>query len=706
MHRNKAYTGIDCFRFLAAILIVAIHTSPFGGVSDTADFILTRVIARVAVPFFFMTSGYFLISRYARNGKRLTKFLKKTALLYLSAMLLYVPVQLYNGYFAKTDLLQLVKDVIFNGTMYHLWYLSAAMLGGWLAWHLVRRLDFAGAFGVSAVLYAIGLLGDSYFGLAKLAGLQGLYDQLFTLFDYTRNGIFFAPVFFVLGGWLAKRQPMPKKLAIPGLALSFAAMLAEALLLRHFGWQKHDSMYVFLLPVMLCLFELLRQFEGKRKPLLRDSALVLYIIHPMVIVALRLFAKLTGLEALLIYCNPVHFLAVALSSAAAALLWAWLKKKRKKPAESHTTERAWLRLSTANLIHNAHVLRGCMQPGCRLMAVVKAQAYGHGDYETATFLEEAGVDAFAVATLDEGIALRKEGIRSEILVLGYTAPQRAKDLKKYDLCQTLISAEHARDLNAQGYPIRAHLKIDTGMHRLGMDWQDGEQLQQVLEMKNLRVEGIFTHLCVSDSRTEEDEAFSQEQIRRFRLVLEEVKKTHPTIRCHIQSSYGLLNYPELQCDYARMGVSLYGVTSSPDDVTRLQPELLPTLSLHARVAMLRSLKAGESMGYGRAFTAQRDSRIAIVPLGYADGYPRSLSCGRGKALLCGKEAPVAGRICMDQLALDVTDIPEAEVGSIATFIGIDGDREITTPQVAEAAGTISNEILSRMGRRLKLEVTE
>lgn len=706
MYRNKAYTGIDCFRFLAAILIVAIHTSPLGGVNATADFILTRVIARVAVPFFFMTSGYFLISRYARDGKRLTRFLKKTALLYLSAMALYVPVQLYNGYFAQTDLLQLVKDVIFNGTMYHLWYLSAAMLGGWLAWHLVRRLDFGGAFVVSAILYAVGLLGDSYFGLAKLAGLEGIYAQFFTLFDYTRNGIFFAPLFFVLGGWLAKRQPVSRKVAVAGLILSFAAMLAEALALRQLGWQKHDSMYVFLLPVMLFLFDLLRRFEGKRMPLLRDSALVLYIIHPMVIVALRLFAKLIRLEDLLIYCNPVHFAVVAISSAAAALLWAWLSKKWKKKAADHITDRAWLRLSTSNLIHNVQALRGCMQPGCRLMAVVKAQAYGHGDYETATFLEEAGVDAFAVAALDEGIALRKEGIRSEILVLGYTDPRRACDLKKYDLCQTLISADHAESLDAQGYPIRVHLKIDTGMHRLGMDWQDKEGVQKVLSLKNLRPEGIFTHLCVSDSRAAEDEAFSYEQIRRFQLVLEKVRQTHPKIRCHIQSSYGLLNYPELQCDYARMGVSLYGVTSAPDDVTRLQPELLPTLSLHARVAMLRTLKAGEAMGYGRAFTAERDSRIAIVPLGYADGYPRSLSCGKGKALICGKEAPVAGRICMDQLALDVTDIPEAEVGSIATFIGADGDLEITTPQVAEAAGTISNEILSRMGRRLKLEVTE
>ena len=706
MHRNKNYTGIDCFRFLAAFLIIAIHTSPLGSFSAVGDFVLTRVIARVAVPFFFTTSGFFMISRYARDEKKLTNFLKKTALLYVCRILLYIPINLYNGYFHRNDLLQILKDILFDGTLYHLWYLPAAMLGGWIAWQLSRRLDLGKAFAVSAGLYVIGLLGDSYFGLAKVLGLEGVYNQLFTLFDHTRNGIFFAPVFFVLGGWLAKKEPVKAKIALPGLVISFAAMLAEALLLRKLGWQRHDSMYIFLLPVMFFLFECLLQLQGKRVGLLRDMSLAIYIIHPMGIVALRLFAKILGLEALLIDNSMAHFLAVSAGSAAVAAAWAMLKRKRKRKPGASDTERAWIEISIGNLKNNVDVLRGCMQPGCRLMAVVKAQAYGHGDYETVAFLEESGVDAFAVATVDEGVALRKEGIRSEILILGYTAPDRARDLKRYRLTQTVIGFEHAEALSARGYDIPVHIKIDTGMHRLGLDWQDKTHLQQILSMPHLKVEGIFTHLCVSDSNTPEDVAFSQEQIRRFRVMLEQAKVSHPKIRSHIQSSYGLLNYPELQCDYVRMGVSLYGVTSTPGDETKLQPLLRPTLSLKARVAMIRSLREGDCAGYGRAFTARRDSRIAIVPLGYADGYPRSLSCGKGKALICGKEAPIAGRVCMDQLALDVTDIPEAQIGSIATFIGVDGDLEITTPETAAAAGTISNEILSRMGRRLKMVVTK
>lgn len=173
-------------------------------------------------------------------------------------------------------------------------------------------------------------------------------------------------------------------------------------------------------------------------------------------------------------------------------------------------------------------------------------------------------------------------------------------------------------------------------------------------------------------------------------------------KAHIQSSYGLLNYPELECDYIRVGVALYGVLSSTNDKAKLELDLRPVLSLKAKVVLIRKIKQGESVGYSRAFTATRDSLIAILPIGYADGFPRNLSCGNSYALIGGRQAPIVGKICMDQLAVDVTDIPNVKTGSIATLIGKDGKEEITAPMVAESAESITNELLSRMGHRLNI----
>ena len=166
--------------------------------------------------------------------------------------------------------------------------------------------------------------------------------------------------------------------------------------------------------------------------------------------------------------------------------------------------------------------------------------------------------------------------------------------------------------------------------------------------------------------------------------------------------YGLLNYPELECDYIRVGVALYGVLSSINDKTKLELDLRPVLSLKAKVVLIRKIKQGESVGYSRAFTATRDSLIAILPIGYADGFPRNLSCGNSYVLIGGRQAPIVGKICMDQLAVDVTDIPNVKTGSIATLIGKDGKEEITAPMVAESAESITNELLSRMGHRLNI----
>lgn len=314
-----------------------------------------------------------------------------------------------------------------------------------------------------------------------------------------------------------------------------------------------------------------------------------------------------------------------------------------------------------------------------------------------------GVHAFAVATIDEGIRLRRYGISGEILILGYTAPARAKDLYKYDLMQSLIDYGYAILLNKQGHHVKTHIKIDTGMHRLGFEKEDAENIARVFSLKNLKVCGIFTHLCASDSMDEKDVCFTNIQIESFYQLLKSIKEKGIVIpKIHIQSSYGFLNYPGLHCDYVRAGIALYGVLSSPNDKTRLQLDLRPVLSLKSRVILLRQVKGGDPVGYGRSFVADRNRLIAILPAGYADGYPRSLSCGKGSVLINGHRAPIVGKICMDMLTVDVTDCPDVTIGSIATLIGKDGEKEIPAPMVAEISESITNELLSRMRRRLKV----
>ena len=708
MTKNESYTGIDYFRFIAALLIIAIHTSPLGSFSETGDFMLTRIIARVAVPFFFMTSGFFLISRYTCSAEKLGAFIKKTTLIYGVAILLYIPINVYNGYFKMDNLLpNIIKDIVFDGTLYHLWYLPASIIGAAIAWYLVKKLNYPKALMVASVLYLIGLFGDSYYGITeKISCLNSLYTYIFQVTDYTRNGIFFAPIFFILGGFIADNRPqITFGKSFLGFAISLALMLGEAMILHHFDLQRHDSMYVFLLPCMYFLFIVILHFKGKRLVSLRTASLIIYIIHPMMIVVIRLFSKLLHIQKLFVENSIVHYFAVCLTSVvfSVVLTAMWNKYKPKKAKHTADTDRAYLEIDLNNLEHNVKVLKRAMPQKCELMAVVKAEAYGHGLYEIATHLNKIGVKAFAVATIDEGIKLRQYGVLGEILILGYTAPARAKELRKYDLTQTLIDYKYALLLDKQGYDVMTHIKVDTGMHRLGFDAKDIEKISAVFSMKHIKVSGIYTHLCAADSIDEKDIFFTNVQIESFYNLLNQLKEKGITIpKIHIQSSYGLLNYPELKCDYVRVGVSLYGVLSSPNDRTKLHLDLRPVLSLKSRVILLREIKKGESVGYSRSFVANRDSLIALLPVGYADGYPRNLSCGKSYVLINGHQAPVVGKICMDQLAVDVTDIPNVKTGSIATLIGKDGKEEITAPMVAESAESITNELLSRMGHRLNI----
>lgn len=364
--------------------------------------------------------------------------------------------------------------------------------------------------------------------------------------------------------------------------------------------------------------------------------------------------------------------------------------------------RAWIEISRENLRHNVGQLRALLPKGCELMPVLKANAYGHGAAMIAKELQKLGVQAFCVATALEGVELRQSGIRGEILVLGYTHPEQFSLLRRYRLTQTVVDFDYAQVLNGYGKEIRVHIGVDTGMHRLGENWENLNRIRHLFHLRNLRVAGIFTHLCAADGENEEDQAFTAMQAQRFYRTVENIETSECTsLKAHILGSYGLFHYPELAGNYARIGIALYGLLSSEEDLSRCPVNLRTILSLKARVASVKELRAGESAGYNRAFTALRQTRTATLAIGYADGLPRALSCGVGSVLINGRRAPIIGKICMDQTLVDITGIPNVRPGGTAVIIGESGEDSISACDLAKQAGTITNEILSRLGPRLE-----
>lgn len=718
MTARRGYPAVDRFRVAAALLVVCIHTAPLASFSAAADFAL-KTLARLAVPFFFTATGFFLLGELVRPGLRprtlspgVRRFLKKTGVLYAACTVLYLPVTLYAGNFPVENVLgELVRDAVLDGTFYHLWYLPAALLGVLVVCGLLRFLRPGAAAGVCGALYLAGLLGDSWYGLAKqLPALKAGYDALFGVMDYTRNGLFFAPAFLMLGallaGFPARRRP---RACLAGLGCSLALLFAEAFGLRALGWPRHDSMYLALVPCACFLFLCLLVPRGGDAPFLREFSMLVYVLHPMAIVGVRGAAKALHAREWLVENSLAHFVAVAAASCAAAWLLARLSQRRRWDGHSGTAPkpdlrraRAWAEVDLEAVARNAGALQGCMPAGCRLMAVVKADAYGHGAPAVAGRLWQAGVRAFAVATPEEGAQLRRCGITGEILVLGYADAARVRELRRWRLCQTVTDPAHARALaRAAGRrPLPVHIAVDTGMHRLGTDAGAAPAVAEMLRLPGLEVRGLFTHLAVADSPAPEDAAFTRTQLDAFEALARKLRGAGYTLPpLHAQASCGILNQPQPDCGYARPGIALYGALSTAGCAARLHPVLAPALALRARVVSVRRVPPGEGAGYGLAFRARRSTRLAVVAIGYADGWPRAAGEGRGHVLLHGRRAPVVGRVCMDQLLVDATDTGAA-VGDVATLIGADGPERITAEEAAEAAGTIANELLCRIGPRV------
>ena len=694
MRKNPKYPALDNFRLAAAFLVVAIHTSPLANWSETADFWLTRILARVVVPFFLMVSGYFLAGSGWRKDK-IVRFLSKTSLLYLVSVLLYLPLNIYAG---LPGIGEDLKRLLFDGTFYHLWYLPAALVGCIIACGL-SRLGLRTALPIAAVLYLVGLGGDSYYGIVSvLPPVRAVYEGIFYVSSYTRNGIFLAPLFFLLGA-AAHKWKADGRVSCAGFILSLAAMSAEGFILHHMGVQRHDSMYLSLPVCMLFLFSfLLDRNSGENKTARSVSALV-YILHPWMIVCVRAGAKITNLEGLFIQNQAVHFIAVSVLSFAVSAVLAGIRPSLK----ANPTARAWREIDLKALLHNVRILKEQAGPGCEIMAVLKADAYGHGAVGTARALQKQGiVKAYAVACLSEAIRLRKAGIRGCILVLGYTLPSESRLLSRWKVTQTVIDEDYAAQLSqaSQGRKIPVHLAIDTGMNRLGIPAADLESLRRVYRLPNLEVQGIFSHLCVSDSLASEDVSFTLMQVKEFYAsVLNLQSNGMDTGKIHLQASYGVINLPAQPCDYARVGIALYGVYSHNAPVQR-RPDIWPVLSLKARVALVRHLEPGETAGYGRAFTAQTPTDLAVLSIGYADGLPRNFADLNGSVLLHGQRVPAVGRLCMDQMLVDITGIEGIRGGDIAVILGRDGAALIRAEDLAEQCGTITNDFLSRLGERL------
>lgn len=971
MYTTKNYGALDRFRVAAAILVIAIHTSPLASINESADFFLTRVLARIAVPFFLMVTGQFVAARFLDSPEEgrpaLKKFLAKTSLLYAFCILLYLPIGIYAGHYKDMTVGSALRMLVFDGTFYHLWYFPAAILGILLVYLMSRFLSLRIMTIVSFVLYAIGLFGDSYYGIAQKAPVaEGAYEFIFKISSYTRNGLFFAPLFLVMGMWAGEKAREQELREAPegepvtdrqellsdcmGLVFSFFIMSGEAFLLRFFECQRHDSMYLMLIPTMYFLYQCLSAPHMACSRAFRTAATWIYILHPGIIVIVRGAAKPLKMTELLVENSLVHYLCVTLLSVMAGYLIAFIQSQfafrtdRKKrevkiaeicdllemeeqaarsaeaggydvplvedlspealeknisealeeteegeivsgnaapqsppsrtvsesigarrsqkaslsakvpmnakasaaavtdrtstadkataaakahpadnaplPSKTHPADnapmaskahpahsapaaartsappaapgfsgrlpygreglRAWIELDGDALRHNVDFLRSRLPEGCRLMPAVKAEAYGHGGIIISRLLNQMGIDAFCVACLAEGIALREAGIQGEILILGYTPSEDFRLLHLHQLTQSVVDYEYAKQLNHFGKKLHVHLAIDTGMHRLGIRCENLEELLSVCKMKNLSIDGYFTHLCVSDSQLYQDKMFTESQIQAFYQVIDILRQHgQPCRGLHILASYGILNLLEepaldelsapdclkaesaavrkkpaqksaaalhaaeydgsqedggsfegrgsstdlqkpeqghslqkqerssslqkqtlLAADYVRPGIVLYGLLSNKADSALWRSFLRPVLSLKARVSSVRPLYAGEATGYGAAFTAKRNMKIATISIGYADGLPRELSYGKGSVLINGYRAVILGRICMDQTIVDVSRIPRIQAGDIVVIIGRSGSLENTADSLATQCGTITNEFLSRLGGRL------
>ena len=365
---------------------------------------------------------------------------------------------------------------------------------------------------------------------------------------------------------------------------------------------------------------------------------------------------------------------------------------------------AWAEINVTNLDFNIKKIKEKVGEGKKITGIIKADGYGHGAVKMATVLRANGIESFGVATLSEAIKLRQAGFKlEEILILGLTPDPYIETLIEYDLTPVVCSYANAEKISEAakkaGTVVRGFIAIDTGMGRIGYIPEDPtalEEVKMIATLSNFRIQGLFSHFATADA-ADKNYALLQEQ--RFTAFYKKLRNEDINIPVRaLSNSAAIMEIPTAHFEQVRPGIILYGLYPS-HEVDRNELELKPAMSVKANIVHLKKVPAGTSISYGRKWTSTKDSIIATIPLGYADGYPRPYS-SRAEVIVNGVKAPIVGNICMDQCMIDVTHVPYVRVGDEVTVMGKDGIYEISADDIADATGTINYEIACAFGQRL------
>ncbi len=370
-------------------------------------------------------------------------------------------------------------------------------------------------------------------------------------------------------------------------------------------------------------------------------------------------------------------------------------------------KRAWAEVHLNRLERNLDKIKGNLPENTEIMAVVKADAYGHGEAEILYKLKSYGIKYFAVSNLDEAVSVRKHCVDGEILILGYTPPECAFELIQYNIIQGVVSYEHAKALSEnapKGKKVRCHIKIDTGMGRVGLKhdtpYETACEIRDIInDCKGISAEGIYTHFAVADSDEQPDIEYTKNQSEFIINTYDELEKLGIKLEhLHFLNSAGACYHKNERSTLARIGITMYGLYPNPS--LELPYQLEPVMDFKAVISEIKTIHKGDCVSYGRTYTAEKDTIIASVTVGYADGYSRLLS-SKADILVKGKKCRITGRVCMDQLMIDITDIKEdIKAGETVTLIGNDGENTITADNLAEIYGTIGYEVVCGISKRV------
>ncbi len=360
--------------------------------------------------------------------------------------------------------------------------------------------------------------------------------------------------------------------------------------------------------------------------------------------------------------------------------------------------RTWAEINLDNIEHNFNLIQRSLGNDTKIMSVVKADAYGHGSKMISKKLEELSTDWFAVSNIEEALQLRQFGIEKPILILGFTPPHLTKVLSENNLSQTVFDENYANALldcaKYENVKLKVHIKIDTGMGRLGFNAYDVDVIKSILDNDNFYAEGIFTHFATADFDNDENGHYTKNQYDLFVKCIDELKNQGIEFEFkHCSNSAATLKHTDLHLDMVRPGIILYGLKPSSHFN---EFDLKPSFTLKSVVSMIKTVKKGTSVSYGKTFITDKETKIATIPVGYADGYSRSLS-NKGYVVINGKKANIIGRVCMDQMMVDVTDIDNIQVGNEVILFG---DKDLTIDDYSKLCNTINYETVCLVGKRV------